>query len=154
MHHKIYPVASRRVIEIWHYTDKNWGDKQADKYVRGLYKAIEDAAINKYLWRKVEHEDVKGIFFVRYEHHFVFFRELSPTFCMKAWISPTVWKRNYTNNIFSIYWIIMHPEQKKSYQAMTPEQKLRVALDLYYSAKELKKWVYVWPLIFFNKSQT
>ena len=32
----------------------------------------------------------------------------------------------------------MHPEQKKSYQAMTPEQKLQIALDLYYSAKELK----------------
>ena len=32
----------------------------------------------------------------------------------------------------------MHPEQKKSYQAMTPEKKLQLALDLYYSAKELK----------------
>ena len=32
----------------------------------------------------------------------------------------------------------MHPEQKKSYQAMTPEKKLRVASDLYYSARELK----------------
>ena len=32
----------------------------------------------------------------------------------------------------------MHPEQKKSYQAMTPEQKLKVALDLYYSAREIK----------------
>jgi hypothetical protein len=37
-----------------------------------------------------------------------------------------------------IYGNTLHPEQKKSYQAMTPEQKLRVALDLYYSAKELK----------------
>jgi len=33
---------------------------------------------------------------------------------------------------------IMHPEQRKSYQAMTPEKKLQVALDLYHSAKELK----------------
>ena len=32
----------------------------------------------------------------------------------------------------------MHPEQKKSYQAMTPEQKLKIALGLYYSAKKLK----------------
>jgi len=54
-----------------------WGEKQADNYVRGLHQAIEKAAINKYLWRKVEHEDVKEIFFVRYEHHYVFFRELS-----------------------------------------------------------------------------
>jgi hypothetical protein len=32
----------------------------------------------------------------------------------------------------------MHPEQKKAYQAMTPEQKLQLALDLYYSARALK----------------
>ena len=32
----------------------------------------------------------------------------------------------------------MHPEQKKSYQAMTPEKKLQLALDLYYSAKKMK----------------
>lgn len=32
----------------------------------------------------------------------------------------------------------MHPEQKRTYQKMTPEKKLQVALDLYYSAKELK----------------
>jgi len=77
MRHKIYPAARRRIIEIWHYTDKAWGKKKADKYVRGLYEGIENAAGNKYLWRKVEHEDAKGIFFVRYEHHYVFFRELS-----------------------------------------------------------------------------
>jgi plasmid stabilization system protein ParE len=32
MRHKIYPAARHRIIEIWHYTDKNWGEKQADKY--------------------------------------------------------------------------------------------------------------------------
>jgi hypothetical protein len=34
--------------------------------------------------------------------------------------------------------MIMHPEQKRIYQSMTPEQKLRVAMDLYYSARVLK----------------
>ncbi len=32
----------------------------------------------------------------------------------------------------------MHPAQIKAYQSMTPEQKLQIALRLYYSAKELK----------------
>ena len=32
----------------------------------------------------------------------------------------------------------MHPYQKRIFQEMTPEQKLRVALRLYYSARELK----------------
>jgi hypothetical protein len=33
---------------------------------------------------------------------------------------------------------MLHPEQKRIYQSMTPEQKLRVALNLYHSARELK----------------
>ena len=77
MLHKIYPAARRRIIEIWHYTDKTWGEKQADKYVRGLYKAIDEFSGKKYMWRKIEHEDVKGIYFVRYQHHYISFRELS-----------------------------------------------------------------------------
>jgi hypothetical protein len=32
----------------------------------------------------------------------------------------------------------MHPEQKKIFLKMTPEQKLNTALRLYYSARELK----------------
>jgi len=32
----------------------------------------------------------------------------------------------------------MHPEQKKAYQAMTPEQKVKLALDLYFSAREFR----------------
>jgi len=32
----------------------------------------------------------------------------------------------------------MHPVQKSSFQSMTPEQKLRVVLNLYYSARKLK----------------
>ena len=32
----------------------------------------------------------------------------------------------------------MHPEQIKIYKELTPEKKLQIALNLYYSAKELK----------------
>lgn len=32
----------------------------------------------------------------------------------------------------------LHPEQKRIYQSMTPEQKLRIALDLYHCAWDLK----------------
>jgi plasmid stabilization system protein ParE len=77
MPHKIYPAARRRIIEIWHYTDKTWREKQADEYVRVLYKAIDEFAGKKYMWRKIEHEDVEGVYFVCYEHYYVFFRELS-----------------------------------------------------------------------------
>ena len=33
----------------------------------------------------------------------------------------------------------MHREQKRIFQSMAPEQKLNIALRLYYSAKELKE---------------
>jgi hypothetical protein len=33
---------------------------------------------------------------------------------------------------------MLHPEQKRIYQSMTPEQKLGVALDLYHCAWDLK----------------
>ncbi|MBU4426599.1 MAG: hypothetical protein L6406_07225 [Desulfobacterales bacterium] len=33
----------------------------------------------------------------------------------------------------------MHPEQKRIFQTMTPDDKLRIALRLYYSARELKE---------------
>jgi DNA-binding transcriptional regulator WhiA len=33
---------------------------------------------------------------------------------------------------------MLHPEQKRIYQSMTPEQRLRVAFDLYHSARQLK----------------
>ena len=77
MRHKIYPPARRRLIEIWHYTDKTWGEKKADKYIRGLFEAIDKAASSKYLWRKVAHEEMGDIFFIRYGRHYIFFRELS-----------------------------------------------------------------------------
>ncbi len=77
MHHKIFSDARRRIIQIWNYTDKTWGEKQADQYIRGVYKTIEEAAENRNLWRKVNHKETKGIYFVRYEHHYIFFRELS-----------------------------------------------------------------------------
>ena len=32
----------------------------------------------------------------------------------------------------------MHPEQKRIFQSMTPEQKLNIAFHLYHSARELK----------------
>jgi hypothetical protein len=33
----------------------------------------------------------------------------------------------------------MHPEQKRIFQAMTPDDKLRIALRLYYSTRGLKE---------------
>ena len=32
----------------------------------------------------------------------------------------------------------MHPEQKRIYQSMTPEQKVNIVFDLYHAARQMK----------------
>ncbi len=77
MRHKIHPVAKRAIKDIWRYTKKTWDEDQANDYVRGLYQTIEKTADRRTLWRPVPHPQTKGIFFTRYQHHYIFFRELS-----------------------------------------------------------------------------
>ena len=74
---RIYPVARERILEIWDYTERTWGEDQADKYVRGLVDAINAADGERHRWRPVIDEALKGVFFIRYQHHYIFFRELS-----------------------------------------------------------------------------
>ncbi len=74
---KIFPAAEKRLIEIWDYTLNAWGEDQADKYLRRLVLAIHSLPSQKSLWRRFAQKGLSGIFFVRHEHHFIFFRELS-----------------------------------------------------------------------------
>jgi toxin ParE1/3/4 len=74
---KIYHAAKERILEIWGYTEQTWGEEQADKYVRGLVEAINAAQSKRHLWRRVMDVALGGVFFIRYSHHYLFFRELS-----------------------------------------------------------------------------
>ncbi|MEN1705337.1 MAG: type II toxin-antitoxin system RelE/ParE family toxin [Planctomycetota bacterium] len=77
MRHSLHPPVKRAIKQIWRYTAEQWGEDQADAYVRGLYEAIEKAGQNRLTWRQLRHPEITGIYFVRYRHHYVFFRELS-----------------------------------------------------------------------------
>ena len=46
---KIFTTAESRLIEIWDYTLKKWGEDQADAYVRGLVGAIHARDANRSL---------------------------------------------------------------------------------------------------------
>ena len=72
---KIFATAESRLVEIWDYTLKKWGEDQADAYVRGLVGEIHAFDANRSLWRRVA--DKTGLWFVRHEPHYIFFRELS-----------------------------------------------------------------------------
>ena len=73
---RIFRTARERLLEIWDYTERKWGEEQADKYVRGLVEAVERVQGQRHRWRPVGDPQIQGVFFVRYEHHHVFFREL------------------------------------------------------------------------------
>ena len=74
---KIYPAAQERILEIWDHTEKKWNEKQADAYVRELAAEIETVAAQRHRWRPVLDEGLKGVYFFRHRHHYIFFRELS-----------------------------------------------------------------------------
>ncbi len=75
---KFLRAARSRLLEIWDYTERTWGEAQADKYVRGLVNTIHEAADDRHRWRPVLDEGLPGIYFIRYERHFIFFRAISP----------------------------------------------------------------------------
>jgi toxin ParE1/3/4 len=74
---KFLPAAKNRLNEIWDYTERTWGVAQADRYVRGLVEAIHEVADGHRHWRPVLDEGLRGVYFIRYERHFIFFRSLS-----------------------------------------------------------------------------
>jgi len=74
---EIFAPARERLLEIWDYTERTWGAGQADIYLRGLAAAMEKTQKTRHLWRPVEDEALAGVYYFRYRHHLVFFRELS-----------------------------------------------------------------------------
>lgn len=72
----IFKAAELRLGQIWDYTTETWGEEQADLYLRKLGACIEGLRTHRHLWRSVKDKRLPGVFFVRCEHHFIFFREI------------------------------------------------------------------------------
>lgn len=74
---RIQQAASLRLDEIYRYTQANFGDKQAERYVTGLFAAFDGIATHQTLSRPIPAAfNLQGYFF-RYQHHYVYWRELS-----------------------------------------------------------------------------
>jgi plasmid stabilization system protein ParE len=74
---EILPAAKASILEIWDYTERKWGEEQADDYVRGMVEAINKLQSQPHLWRPVRDDALRGIYFFRYRHHYIFFKKLS-----------------------------------------------------------------------------
>ena len=74
---RVSAIAGQRLDEIYAYTQRAWGEDQAEAYVRGLFKCFDKIAAREVVWRAVPVDfGVEG-FFARHEHHFVYWRILS-----------------------------------------------------------------------------
>ena len=74
---KIYRAAQSRLLEVWDYTEARWGEAQADVYVRELVDAVQRLPDDHHHWRPVKDRVIRGVFYVRHRHHYLFFRELA-----------------------------------------------------------------------------
>lgn len=74
---RVQAVASLRIDVIYQYTQKKWGKRQADKYIKGLFAAFDRIASHGVLSKPIPADfEVPGYYF-RYERHIVYWRYLS-----------------------------------------------------------------------------
>lgn len=70
--YKVQRKASDRLDAIYQYTADQWGEDQADRYIRGLFAAFDRIAAHAFPWRPIPAEyGVKG-YFCRHEHHYIY----------------------------------------------------------------------------------
>lgn len=81
--YRFFPPADEAQDDIWQYTYDEWGEAQADKYIIGLHEHLQALADKKKQWRTLPNSlivppdlDISA-YFSHYEHHYIFFRELS-----------------------------------------------------------------------------
>ncbi len=77
MNIEILAPAEASIEEIWLFTQAQWGEDQADRYVRDLGQAISNLPRQRHLWRSVDDDVIKDVFFIRFMSHYIFFREFS-----------------------------------------------------------------------------
>jgi len=80
--YRFYPRADAAQDKIWRDTVEKWDEKQAITYITGLHAHLQRLCEERAIWRKLPQRlaipaDVKReAYFSRYEHYYVFFREL------------------------------------------------------------------------------
>ena len=74
---RVQEAASLRLDDIYRHTRDRWGEVQADRYITGMFEALERIEAHGVASKPIPAEfGVEGFFF-RYEHHFVYWRRLS-----------------------------------------------------------------------------
>lgn len=68
--------AAARLREIFTYTQTQWGEEQARRYLNGIFERFEQIADREVIWRPIPAEfEVSGYFNI-YEKHYIYWKEL------------------------------------------------------------------------------
>ena len=72
--YRLTPKARQDLADIWDYTKANWGEAQADRYIRGVVAVCRELATGKRRGRSAE--DIKhGYRRCAVGSHILFFRQ-------------------------------------------------------------------------------
>jgi toxin ParE1/3/4 len=73
---RVQRAALDRLDAIYDYTCDQWGDAQADAYLRGLYARFAAIAARAFPWRPIPADFGVSGYVCRYEHHLVYWKVL------------------------------------------------------------------------------
>jgi toxin ParE1/3/4 len=73
---RVQDGASHRLNQIYAYTRKNWGEAQAQTYIRGLFDQFEAIAARRFPWRPIPAEFGVDGYVCRYQKHFIYWKLL------------------------------------------------------------------------------
>ena len=69
--------AAARLKEIFAYTQQQWGDEQARRYIDGMFDRFEQIANREVLWRPVPGEFKVNGYYTVYQKHYIYWKELA-----------------------------------------------------------------------------
>ena len=75
-------MTDKQQDDIWSYTYKTWGEKQAENYIKGLHQHLKMLIAHKSMWRQISALFMPTltqkipVYFNHYQRHYIFFREL------------------------------------------------------------------------------
>jgi plasmid stabilization system protein ParE len=72
----IFKPANETLDKVWSYSLETWGQKKCQEYIEGLFETMKKAASREIIWRNIRQETYLDVYFVKYQRHYIFFREL------------------------------------------------------------------------------
>ncbi len=73
--YKLHPDAKSRIDDIWQYTYRNWGKKQADRYIFNIEDRIKKICSNEVVGRIYKPLEDYNVQYISCYRHYVFYQE-------------------------------------------------------------------------------